>query len=90
MSQIITKYIADNAITGPKISSGGKQAVLESRLEGYRRGVTNFTASSTSDVVTTVVEAAAVNDSPVTSLAAKGIYTGTVANIADVKRCLIF
>jgi hypothetical protein len=81
--------IGSSAVTALKLDSTAKQAVLESKLQAQRAFVLNFSATGSDDTVTTEVQAAATTDTPRTALNAKGIYTGSVTNAADVKRVLI-
>ena len=91
MSQIISKFIADGAVIASKLDATAKQSVLESKLVGARRGVLGFsTTASSSDTVTSEVQAAAAVDTPQTDLVTgEGIFVGTVANSVDSKKVLI-
>lgn len=88
---VTTAKILDSNVTGAKLDSTAKQAVLESKLIARRTGVLTFATGGAvgSNTVTTEVEAAATTDVPQTALTAKGIYTGAVANAADQKKVVI-
>lgn len=89
-TKIIGKWIANDTIANVNLTDGAKQGVLEYKLVALRSGVLAFTTTATSsDTVTTVVEAAATVDTPQTALTAKGIYTGAVTGAADPKKVLI-
>ena len=83
------KFILSNSILGAALTAGAKSAVLQSKLKASRVWVTGFSATGTSNVVTTVVTAAATTLTPIAALTAKGVYTGTISGAADQKKVLI-
>jgi len=90
--KIQTKWIADNAITLPKIASAARTGILASKLIPSRKGILAFeTSNASEDDVTTEITAAADNLVPQADLVTGlGVFTGTITNgAADAKIVLV-
>ena len=89
MTQLHGKYVQDNSVSDSALTSAAKAAIRAGKLFAYRTAVASFTASSSSNTVTTQISGAAVTFVPQTSLSAKGVYTGSVSGATDPKKVLI-
>jgi hypothetical protein len=88
---VTTAKILDANVTFAKLAAGVPASVLATKLMAALDFVGGFTTGVTasSDDVSTEVLAAALTDTPQTSLAALGIYTGAVSGATDPLRVLI-
>jgi hypothetical protein len=76
-------------IQGKWLGSSAKQSVLESKLVALRNAVLNFSAESSSSVVTPEIISAATTDVARTDLLGMGIYAGAVSGASDPLKVLI-
>lgn len=85
------RWLKNATVSLIKLAASTITGILATKLLAVRPGVLNFTTgTSYQDIVTSYIAAAAVTDTPQTTLTALGVYVGPITNgSADFKAVLV-